>query len=43
VLDAIRTRLHEVISSILLCLFLLDSYNYFVALSRIERKRSSDG
>jgi hypothetical protein len=32
VLDAIRTRLREVISSILFCLFLPDCYNYFGAL-----------
>jgi hypothetical protein len=43
VLDAIRTRLREVISSILFYLFVPDSYNYFVALLGIERKRSSDG
>jgi hypothetical protein len=43
VLDAIHSRLHEVISSILLCLFLLDSYNCFFALSGVERKRRSDG
>jgi hypothetical protein len=43
VLDAIRTRLRKVIDSILFCLFLLDCYNYFIALSGVERKRSSDG
>jgi hypothetical protein len=39
VLDAIRTRLRKVINDILFCLFLLDCYNYFVALSGIERKK----
>jgi hypothetical protein len=43
VLDALHTRLHEVIASILFSLFLLDCYNYFIALSGVERKISSDG